>query len=1297
MKWFFVLSIFLFCTLGLFAQDLVISEFMAANANGLNDEDGDSTDWIEVLNVSSASVDLTGWSLTDDPLQLAKWTFPSVSLGANQRVLVFASDKDRRDPASELHANFKLKASGDYLALVRPDGTTVEHGYMPTYPAQFEDTSYGLGELGGQAVLIEDDTVVRYTFPGNDTNDVYIGGALNPGTSWIHPSFGDAGWDSGPLGIGYATGNPDPYNPFIQTDVQGSMSGGAIGIYMRSSFTLANATDVSDLTLRIRHDDGFVAYLNGNPVPVASANAPTDATGLAYNSAGVNHPDGEAIAIREFVLSPSDYSLNSGVNVLAVHGLNQATSSSDALWGWELVGALASMGLNGNENYFTSASPGTTNGDGLSNPGPVIRQTTASVERPDVSAGSFSQVITTEVLPTAQMIASVDLRWQVMHGTEQTTAMNDAGTGADVTAGDGIYTGVIGTTNINPGEMVRWRIVATDAGGDVTTDPAFLDPLDSPEYHGTVALNSAESSSQLPILHWFVEVPSAADNRTGTRGSCYFLGQFYDNILTDLHGQSTASFPKKSYDFDFNKGDRFRYAEGERRVKDINLLTNWADKSKVRTSLGYGLMAEIGAPVHFNFPVRVQQNGSFFSTAEMVEDGDDRYLDRVGLDENGALYKMYSRIDSSGLSFEKKTRQEEGSADLSALRTGLLQGSADKLAYAYDNVNLPGLVNYMAARVLISDRDHGHKNYYVYRDSEGSGEWMPLVWDIDLNWGRNWVSGPAYFDDTLTQDNSLEPFPGNDFYNLIYDIPELSDMYLRRLRSVNDQILGPPGTVNARVEAYANEVLEMIDPSSVSTTDADLDFTKWGSWGNGNRAATATSRLISAHLPGRRTYIYQTRTDIVPSAQLANRSVSITMGEFRPTSGNPLEEYFTLSHPHITAVDVSNWVIGDAVRMTIPAGTVIPSGKTLHIARDAKSFRARSASPKAGENRFVIHGYAGQLSARGETITLHDDQGTLVHSLTYAGVPSALQNDLRVSEVHYHPADPTAAEMGINASWSASDFEYMELTNTGSSILDLGGARFIEGIVFTFSLGTTLAPGAHLVVVSDEAAFRARYGEVPTLAGAYIGRLSNDGEPVKLLDAVGENILEFTYNDIWHTPTDGKGYALVIRDTEASFETWDLEASWAVGGNALGTPGAEETSFSTTLPEWTASEFTVTQQADPSISGALADPDGDGFFNLLEYALGTDPDVSNGALESLLVSEDTSDYLALSYTRITNAADLTYVIEVGSSLIGWTTSQAVVSIMDNGDGTEIWIVRDFMPLQDSTTTRRFMRLRVTQE
>jgi hypothetical protein len=120
--------------------------------------------------------------------------------GAN--LLVFASDKDRRDPGSELHANFKLKGAGDYLALVRPDVTTIEHSDAPTYPPQFEDTSYGLGQLGGQSTLIAMDASVKYHFPSNNPNDVYINGSLNPSGTWIGMDYDDSGWSSGTLGLG---------------------------------------------------------------------------------------------------------------------------------------------------------------------------------------------------------------------------------------------------------------------------------------------------------------------------------------------------------------------------------------------------------------------------------------------------------------------------------------------------------------------------------------------------------------------------------------------------------------------------------------------------------------------------------------------------------------------------------------------------------------------------------------------------------------------------------------------------------------------------------------------------------------------------------------------------------------------------------------------------------------------------------------------------------------------------------------------------------------------------------------
>src|SRR6266498_825948 len=81
-------------------------------------------------------------------------------------------------------------------------------------------------------------------------------------------------------------------------------------------------------------------------------------------------------------------------------------------------------------------------------------------------------------------------------------------------------------------------------------------------------------TNNLPILHWFISSPTGADTTTGSRASLFYLGEFYDNVGMNLHGQSSAGFPQKSYDIDFHRGYNFRWALGEKRVDDINLGTN---------------------------------------------------------------------------------------------------------------------------------------------------------------------------------------------------------------------------------------------------------------------------------------------------------------------------------------------------------------------------------------------------------------------------------------------------------------------------------------------------------------------------------------------------------------------------------------------------------------------------------------------------------------------------------------------------------------------------------------------------
>ncbi|MSU22956.1 MAG: hypothetical protein EXS32_03945 [Opitutus sp.] len=133
--------------------DPIITEFMASNAKTLADVDGDFSDWIELYNPDAAAFNLDGWYLTDSSSNKNKWKFPAVTIPAGGYLVIFASNKNRQDPTKQLHTNFTLDANGQYLALVKPDGTTVaSEPFGAKYPKQVTDVSYGLSQptAGGE-------------------------------------------------------------------------------------------------------------------------------------------------------------------------------------------------------------------------------------------------------------------------------------------------------------------------------------------------------------------------------------------------------------------------------------------------------------------------------------------------------------------------------------------------------------------------------------------------------------------------------------------------------------------------------------------------------------------------------------------------------------------------------------------------------------------------------------------------------------------------------------------------------------------------------------------------------------------------------------------------------------------------------------------------------------------------------------------------------------------------------------------------------------------------------------------
>lgn len=167
---------------------------MASNDSTLPDEDGEYSDWVEIYNPDPQPVNLGGWYLTDNANNLTKWQFPQgVVVQPGGFLLVWASNKNRRNPEAPLHTNFALSADGEYLALVAPDGQTIASELAPSFPALEEDESYGLVFEG--TTLVDLGANGQYHIPAD--------GSL--GLTWTTAAFSPAaGWATGatPMGFG---------------------------------------------------------------------------------------------------------------------------------------------------------------------------------------------------------------------------------------------------------------------------------------------------------------------------------------------------------------------------------------------------------------------------------------------------------------------------------------------------------------------------------------------------------------------------------------------------------------------------------------------------------------------------------------------------------------------------------------------------------------------------------------------------------------------------------------------------------------------------------------------------------------------------------------------------------------------------------------------------------------------------------------------------------------------------------------------------------------------------------------
>ncbi|MBN1559624.1 CotH kinase family protein, partial [candidate division KSB1 bacterium] len=131
-------------------SSVIINEVMSANDTTLFDDDGETSDWLELYN-PGASLNLAGFGLSDDPKIPCKWIFPAIVIPSQHFLLIYASDKNRAIPNRPLHANFKLSSSGEILTLINPHGELADRLDVPHLT---KDRAFGRLPDGSDAALL---------------------------------------------------------------------------------------------------------------------------------------------------------------------------------------------------------------------------------------------------------------------------------------------------------------------------------------------------------------------------------------------------------------------------------------------------------------------------------------------------------------------------------------------------------------------------------------------------------------------------------------------------------------------------------------------------------------------------------------------------------------------------------------------------------------------------------------------------------------------------------------------------------------------------------------------------------------------------------------------------------------------------------------------------------------------------------------------------------------------------------------------------------------------------------------
>ncbi|MBM4104620.1 MAG: hypothetical protein FJ263_11365, partial [Planctomycetes bacterium] len=1075
---------------------VVISEFLADNESKsplgpgeILDGNGDSSDWIEIQNNSGVVMDINGWYLTDDAALKTKWQFPTgkpqLVLQPGAYLIVFASGKTQElnpanypyvDTLGYLHTNFQLSKDGEYLGLFAADGVTPVHEYNYInlgneygYPEQETDISYGY--------YYDEERYFSVPTPGADNNK----GSFEEVTEKPDVNF-KGGCYINAFNLTMSCTTP---GAFIRYTTNGTAPTLINGLDYTAPVAVSGTTRIIAKAFKpgFQPSDARIEtyiFVNSTVSP-SNTNLPivvVDTLGAPIISDSANKPWTKCISV--------------------IVDVNAATGRA-YITGPEHFNGLGQIRYRGESTYAQGHYA-------------IEIQDENGMDK-DVSLlgmpAESDWVLSYDVLDYTMMKKGISYKW-----------FQDMGHYAPRQRYVELYLntdgGAISTADYKGLFMLREKIKRDENRVDIARLDAShnLAPKVSGGY---IVKNDKEDTGDVPLVG-FETAP---------------YGIIIDGTTTIV--EPGGLLPPTS--------------------AQITWISNY--------------MNQFHAALWQNTSSSYYVPGSVYT--DYVEETswiDHGFVEQIGNDADAFRFSYYINKDREGKlcsgppwDYDRAFHNNGGSYD----RAYNVWKAESKLPGKWHQ----GLQQYLEYKMQLADRWFEHREEvlntaltmaYIDQTKALISESMsrsrtmkpyPKPFDEEINLFKTWITNrlnwlDGYIASTFAKTppifspvggyvnpgsslNITKPSgaTGDIYYTTNGQDPRLSGGAVNPNATVH--IGGTVQTTETVVTMSSSVWNYLYNGSNQGTAWRAYSFndSSWGSgpgqlgFGDGDEATN-----IGPKVNGRRTAYFRHKFNISKVSELTALKISLIHDDgavvyindqevgriYMPTGSisynTPANVEGENTNTVFSGISSSVLLEGDNI-LAVEVHQNVSNSPDLSFDLNLEATRLTVLPPPP-----IVLNKSTCVKARIKNVANWSAMNTEVY-----GVGPVLQS-LRISELMYHPSDPTPAEITAvgNPNLTDEDFEFIELANIGGTAINLNLVHFTDGIDFTFG-DYTLAAGAYAVLVKNQAAFAARYGSGLPIAGQYIGALDNDGEEIVLRDALGAEIHDFDYKDGWYDLT----------------------------------------------------------------------------------------------------------------------------------------------------------------------------------